>query len=96
MTSHPIDGRPGLRAIILAAGKDAITPDGRPLILQRLGDCSVLEHVILNALQLVPIEHLYLVVGYRQEEVRERLGAGYQVRVNWLTGGVEVVPVTAL
>jgi len=21
-----------------------------------------------------------------------RLGAGYQVRVNWLTGGVEVVP----
>jgi general secretion pathway protein H len=25
-----------------------------------------------------------------------RLGTGYQVRVNWLTGGVEVVPVTAL
>jgi len=25
-----------------------------------------------------------------------RLGVGYQVRVNWLTGGVEVVPVTAL
>ncbi len=23
-----------------------------------------------------------------------RLGAGYEVRVNWLTGGVEVVPVT--
>jgi general secretion pathway protein H len=25
-----------------------------------------------------------------------RLGAGYQVRVNWLTGGIEIVPVTAL
>jgi general secretion pathway protein H len=25
-----------------------------------------------------------------------RLGVGYQIRVNWLTGGVEVVPVTAL
>jgi general secretion pathway protein H len=24
------------------------------------------------------------------------LGVGYQIRVNWLTGGVEVVPVTAL
>jgi general secretion pathway protein H len=24
------------------------------------------------------------------------LGIGYQIRVNWLTGGVEVVPVTAL
>jgi bifunctional N-acetylglucosamine-1-phosphate-uridyltransferase/glucosamine-1-phosphate-acetyltransferase GlmU-like protein len=78
MTSHPIThGCPGLRAVILAAGKDAITPDGRPLILQPLGDRSVLEHVIQNALQLVSIEHLYVVVGYRQEEVRERLGAGY-------------------
>ena len=62
-----------LRAVILAAGKHAITPDGRPLILQPLGDRSVLEHVIQNALQLVSIEHLYVVVGYRQEEVRERL-----------------------
>ena len=25
-----------------------------------------------------------------------RLGVGYQVRVNWLTGGIEVVPVTVL
>jgi general secretion pathway protein H len=25
-----------------------------------------------------------------------RLGVGYEVRVNWLTGGVEVVPATAL
>src|SRR5450759_2125471 len=78
MTSHPIaHGCPGLRAVIIAAGKDAITPDGRPLILQPLGDRSVLEHVIQNALQLVSIENLYLVVGYRHEEVRERLGAGY-------------------
>jgi phosphomannomutase len=45
--------------------------------LQPLGDRSVLEHVIQNALQLVSIEHLYVVVGYRQEEVRERLGAAY-------------------
>lgn len=67
MTPHPTTHeRPGLRAIILAAGKDAITPDGRPLILQPLGDRSVLEHVIQNALQLVPIEQLSVVVGYRQ------------------------------
>ena len=25
-----------------------------------------------------------------------RQGVGYQVRVNWLTGGVEIVPVNAL
>jgi len=79
MASSPIVERhPALRAIILAAGKEAITPDGCPLILQPLGDRSVLEHVIQNALQLVSIEHLYVVVGYRQEEVRRRLGDRYQ------------------
>jgi phosphomannomutase/molybdopterin-guanine dinucleotide biosynthesis protein A len=79
MTSHPIvDRHPALKAIVLAAGKDAITEDGRPLILQPLGDRSVLEHVIQNALQLVPVEHIYVVVGYRQQEIRERLGAGYR------------------
>ena len=78
MTTPPIiDRHPALRAIILAAGKDAITEDGRPLILQPLGDRSVLEHVIQNVLQLVPIEQIYVVVGYRQQEVRERLGSGY-------------------
>ena len=25
-----------------------------------------------------------------------RLGAGYQIRVNWLTGGVEIVPLNVL
>ena len=25
-----------------------------------------------------------------------RLGVGYQIRVNWLTGGVEIVPLNAL
>jgi phosphomannomutase len=70
-------GHPGLRAVILAGGKDAITPDGRPLILQPLGEHSILECVIQNALQLVPLDCIYVVVGYRQEEVREHLGAGY-------------------
>jgi general secretion pathway protein H len=25
-----------------------------------------------------------------------RLGVGYQIRVNWLTGGVEIVPLNVL
>jgi phosphomannomutase/choline kinase len=72
---HPSE--PGLRAVVLAAGRDAITPDGRPLILQSLGERSVLECVIQNALQLVQAERIYVVVGYRAEEVRQHLGAGY-------------------
>ena len=69
--------RAGLRAVILAGGKDAITPDGRPLILQPLGNQSILECVIENALQLVAAEDIYVVVGYRQEDIRAHLGAGY-------------------
>ena len=70
--------RAGSRAVILAGGKDAITPDGRPLILQPLGNRSVLEWVIQNALQLVAAADIYVVVGYRPEEMRDHLGPGYQ------------------
>ena len=69
--------RAGLRAVILAGGKDAITPDGRPLILQPLGNQSILECVIENALQLVAADDIYVVVGYRAKEIRDHLGAGY-------------------
>ena len=87
---HP--NEPGLRAVVLAAGKDAITPDGRPLILQSLGERSVLECVMRNALQLAPVERIYVVVGYREDEVREHLGAGYQYVVqNELLGTAHAV-----
>ena len=65
-----------LKAIILAAGKDAITADGRSLMLEQLGDRSILECVMQNVLQFVEPEDLYVVVGYRQAEVRSHLGAG--------------------
>src|ERR1035437_5538559 len=54
---------PALRAVILAAGKDAIDVDGRSILLKRLGDSSILARVVRNALEFVPPEHLYIVVG---------------------------------
>ena len=67
-----------LRAVVLAAGKDAITPDGRSMMLEPLGDCSVLECVLQNALELVPPESIDIVVGYRREDVCAHLGAAYR------------------
>jgi phosphomannomutase len=67
-----------LRAVVLAAGKDDGTPDGRPLILEPLGERSVLECVMRNALQIVPAEHIYVVIGYRAEEVRRHLDSDYR------------------
>lgn len=70
-------GHAGLRAVILAGGKDAITPGGRPLILERLGNRSIVDWVIHNTLQVVAAEDIYIVAGYKADEIRNHLGAGY-------------------
>ena len=64
----------GLKAVILAAGKEAITANGEPLVLQTLGERSILQCVVQNALQVVRAEDIYVVVGYRQDDVRAHLG----------------------
>jgi len=63
-----------LKAAILAAGKDANTAEGEPLVLKKLGDHTVVQYVMQNALQVVAPGDVYVVVGYRQQEVREHLG----------------------
>ncbi len=63
-----------LKAVILAGGKDATTAEGHSLMLKKLGDYSVVQYVLQNALQVVRPEDIYVVVGYRQQEVRDHLG----------------------
>jgi alpha-D-glucose phosphate-specific phosphoglucomutase len=63
-----------LKAVILAAGKDATTTGGQSLVLKKLGDHTVLQCVVQNALQVAETENIYVVVGYRQQQVREHLG----------------------
>jgi phosphomannomutase/CTP:molybdopterin cytidylyltransferase MocA len=66
-----------LKAVILAAGKDATTAEGQSLVLKKLGDHSIVEYVLQNALQVARPEDIYVVVGYRQQEVRDRLGVKF-------------------
>ena len=66
-----------LKSLILAAGKDATTADGHSLVLKKLGEHTVLEYVVQNALQLVAPPDVHIVVGYRQQEVRDHLGAQF-------------------
>jgi phosphomannomutase/choline kinase len=72
-----VPGSTKLKAVILAAGKDSITPDGRSIMLQPLGECSILQCVIQNVHELVSADDIYLVVGYRQEDIRAHLGPSY-------------------
>lgn len=66
--------RAGLKAVLLAAGEEAIAANGQPLILETLGESTVLECVVRNALEVVAPEDLYLVVGEHGEQVRALLG----------------------
>ena len=67
---------PDLKAVVLAAGKEAVA-GAEPIMLQTLGDRKVLDYVVQNGLQVVLPENLYIVVVYRQEDVRGHLGPGY-------------------
>jgi phosphomannomutase/choline kinase len=69
-----------LKVVILAAGKESIATD-KPILLQDLGSRKVIDFAVSQALRLVPPDDLYIVVGYRQEEIRAHLGAAYQYRV---------------
>ena len=68
---------PELKAVILAAGKEAMTADAKPIVLQPLGDRKIIDYLVENALQLVSPDDLYIVVGYRREEVQVHLGPDY-------------------
>jgi len=73
MSIEPQRNHVPLKAVILAAGKDATTAEGEPLVIKKLGDRTVVEYVVQNALQVVRPEDIYVVVGYRQLEVRNHL-----------------------
>jgi phosphomannomutase len=62
---------------VLAAGKDAVSASGEPLVLERLGDRSILQCVIDNVMQVVTPQESYIVVGPRQKEIREQLGESF-------------------
>jgi phosphomannomutase/CTP:molybdopterin cytidylyltransferase MocA len=74
MTNESEAGENLLKAAILAAGQAANTAAGEPLVLAKLGERTVLQYVIQNALQVVAPGDVYVVVGYRQQEVRDQLG----------------------
>lgn len=66
-----------IKAVILAAGSRSISENGMPVFLEDLQDRKVIDYVLANAGQLIPPEDTYLVVGYHQKEVRDRLGEQY-------------------
>src|ERR1035437_4154461 len=67
-----IPSRPRCKAIILAAGSDE--SGSRPPLLARLGDQTILDHVIGNVLQIVAPENIYVVIGPSQAAIQRHRG----------------------
>ena len=61
--------RPPLKAVVLAAGQ--------PSVLQALGDRTVLDCVMQNALEAAAADDIYVVVEDRRDDVRAHLGGKY-------------------
>ncbi|MGE5141678.1 MAG: NTP transferase domain-containing protein, partial [Rudaea sp.] len=72
-----LESHPGLKAVVLAAGAESVTPGGGPLVLQPLGNRRILDYVVENALQVISPQDLYIVVGPNAAEVQAHLGTDY-------------------
>ncbi len=59
-----------MKVVVLAAAN-------ADLLLRKLGDRTVLDCVVENALEVAPAGEIYVVVGNRRDEVRAHLGPDY-------------------
>lgn len=78
MPDSELKSSPPLKVVILAAGKESGAPDDRLILLRDLGGLKVVDYVVQNAVQLVPNEDIYIVVGRGQDEMRLHLGNAYK------------------
>ncbi len=67
-----------LKAVILAAGREAIAGENQPMVLQPLGERRIIDYVLENARQFVSPENIYVVVGNPSDKIQEHLGPDYQ------------------
>src|SRR5271157_1477604 len=58
---------------ILAAGKGTRLKSQRPKVLHEIAGQSLLAHVVAAAIQVVPPQSIFAIIGYEAERVREAL-----------------------
>ncbi|MFL7811763.1 MAG: sugar phosphate nucleotidyltransferase, partial [Anaerolineae bacterium] len=62
-----------VKAVILAAGEGRLPDDDRPLPLHLLAGKAIIDYVVENALHLCKPEDIFVVVGYKQQRVRQHI-----------------------
>lgn len=80
MRNQKINGLRDFAIVIMAAGKGTRLKSRRAKVLHQIGGQPLLAHVIKAAQQIVPAEHIYVIVGHQAGKVRaaiEPLGVNF-------------------
>ena len=83
MRNQKINGLRDFAIVIMAAGKGTRLKSRRAKVLHQIGGQPLLAHVIKAAKQIVPAEHVYVIVGHQAEKVRaaiEPLGVKFALQ----------------
>src|SRR5689334_15471408 len=64
---------PKIAIAIMAAGKGTRLKSRHPKVLHEIGGKALLRHVIEAAANIVPVEHVYAIIGYEAENVRSAM-----------------------
>jgi bifunctional UDP-N-acetylglucosamine pyrophosphorylase/glucosamine-1-phosphate N-acetyltransferase len=70
MPEHKMTGTHDFAIVIMAAGKGTRLNSKRAKVLHEIGGQPLLAHVIKAAQQVVPAEHIHVIVGHQAESVR--------------------------
>jgi len=70
MPEHKMTGARDFAIVIMAAGKGTRLNSKRAKVLHEIGGQPLLAHVIKAAQQVVPSEHIHVIVGHQAENVR--------------------------
>jgi bifunctional UDP-N-acetylglucosamine pyrophosphorylase/glucosamine-1-phosphate N-acetyltransferase len=70
MRNQKINGDRNFAIVIMAAGKGTRLKSKRAKVLHEIAGQPLLAHVIKAAQQIVPAEHIYVIVGHQAENVR--------------------------
>lgn len=74
MPKQKINDMPEFAIVIMAAGKGTRLKSKRAKVLHEIAGKPLLAHVIKAAQQIVPAEHIYVIVGHQAENVRAAVG----------------------
>ena len=74
MPKQKINDMPEFAIVIMAAGKGTRLKSKRAKVLHEIAGKPLLAHVIKAAQQIVPAEHIYVIVGHQAEKVRAAVG----------------------